>query len=332
MVATHHVSNDFNGDGRSDLLWHNDDGRTEAWLGLANGGFLTSGPIFPGGPLFVTGDFNGDGRTDVLQYGSTVFGVEESARDGSFYFNYESATSFTPNWTIAGAGDFNGDGYSDILWRSTSGAISDWLGYTRPDDLNFLGDPIGLFKDNVATAGNSVSTDWHVAGIADFNGDGRDDILWRNDDGRLTDWLGTATGGFQPNSGNLLEAVSTDWKVVGVGDFNGDGKADILWRNADGRITDWLGTGTGAFTDNVANAYNSVSLDWHVEDIGDFNGDGRADIAWRNDDGRVTDWLGTTNGGFQPNSANALYGVPNDWHIVSWQSLAIESGAGAWDY
>jgi hypothetical protein len=316
MVRRPQISDDFNGDGTSDLLWHNEDGRTEAWLGTTAGGFVTAGPIFGGGPNFVTGDFNGDGKTDVLQFGSTVFGVNESAADGTFYFNYESADGFTPNWTIAGAGDFNGDGYSDILWRAANGAISDWLGYTRPDDLNFLGDPIGLFKDNVANAGSSVSTDWQIAGIADFNGDGRDDILWRNTDGRMTDWLGAASGALQPNSANLLETVSTDWKAAGVGDFNGDGKADILWRNDDGRITDWLGTGSGAFTDNVANAYNSVSLDWHVADVGDYNGDGRADIAWRNDDGRMTDWLGTANGGFQPNSANALYGPSVDWHIV----------------
>jgi len=330
MVATHHVSNDFDGDGRSDLLWVNDDGRTAVWLGKPTGDFVTSPESpqpFPR-PL-ATGDFNGDGRTDFLT--GSVF-VLESARDGSFFPNWESAVTVPPstNWAVAGTGDFNGDGISDILWRNTNGAISNWLGFVKNDNLNFLGDPIGQFADNVANAGSSVSTDWQVAGIADFNGDGRDDVLWRNTDGRLTDWLGTENGGFQPNSANLLDNVSLDWKVVGVGDFNNDGKADILWRNDDGRITDWLGTGTGAFTDNVANAYNSVSLDWHVANIGDFNGDGRADIAWRNDDGRVTDWLGTLNGGFQPNSANALYGVPNDWHIISLQSSG--SGAGAWDY
>ena len=338
MVATQHVSNDFNGDGRSDLLWRNDDGRIAAWLGTSTGAFATSYPSLSWNPpstwtIAATGDFNGDGRADVLLRHSTGFVlVEESASNGSFIPNWENAQAITPDWTVVGAGDFNGDGFADILFRNTSGAISNWLGSLNTGVTNYLQDPLSGFNDNVANASSSVSTDWQFAGIGDFNGDGKDDILWRNDDGRLTDWLGTASGGYQPNSANLLDNVSGDWKIVGVGDFNGDGKDDILWRNDDGRLTDWLGTSTGAFTDNVTNAYNSVSLDWHVQDIGDFNGDGHADIAWRNDDGRLTDWLATASGGFQPNSAYALYGVPNDWHIVASQFLIAGSGAGDWDY
>ena len=49
----------------------------------------------------------------------------------------------------------------------------------------------------------------------------------------------------------------------------------------------------------------------------DFNGDGRSDILWRHDDGRLTDWLGATNGGFFDNAANAYTGVPTSWHVQS---------------
>ena len=41
-----------------------------------------------------------------------------------------------------------------------------------------------------------MPTSWHIAGTGDFNGDGRDDILWRNDTGAVTNWLGQANGGF----------------------------------------------------------------------------------------------------------------------------------------
>ena len=112
----------------------------------------------------------------------------------------------------------------------------------------------------------------------DFNGDGRSDVLWRNDDGRVTNWLGTANGGYAPNSANALLGVSADWQIAQTGDFNGDGRDDILWRNLDGRITNWLGTATGGFADNVANAYRSVSTDWQIAGVGDFNGDGRSDV------------------------------------------------------
>ncbi|HEV2044406.1 MAG TPA: FG-GAP-like repeat-containing protein, partial [Sphingomicrobium sp.] len=88
----------------------------------------------------------------------------------------------------------------------------------------------------------------------DFNGDGRSDILWRNTDGTLSNWLGTATGGFTPNNANAAALVPTDWQVAGTGDFNGDGRDDILWRNDNGTVSNWLGTAAGGFTPNDANA------------------------------------------------------------------------------
>jgi hypothetical protein len=209
------------------------------------------------------------------------------------------------DWQMAGTADVNGDGYADILWRNADGRITDWLGTSN-----------GGFTDNAANALNSVSTDWQIVGFADINGDGHADILWRNADGRATDWLGTSSGGFTPNGGHFLDTVSTDWQIVGMGDFNGDGRADIMWRNTDGRITNWLGNGDGTFSDNVANAYNGVSLDWHVAGIGDFNGDGRDDILWRNDDGRITDWLSTASGGYAPNSANFYTSVGTNWQVA----------------
>ena len=70
----------------------------------------------------------------------------------------------------------------------------------------------------------------------DFNGDGRSDILWRNVDGQMSDWLGTANGGFVQNNANAAAVVPTAWQVAGTGDFNGDGRDDILWRNVDGQL------------------------------------------------------------------------------------------------
>jgi len=54
--------------------------------------------------------------------------------------------------------------------------------------------------------------------------------------------------------------------VAAIGDYNGDGTDDILWRNtATGNVTDWLGTPTGAFADNSAHASSVVDTHWHVQ-------------------------------------------------------------------
>jgi hypothetical protein len=271
---------------------------------------------------------NGDTITDfsagdrILISSATLAGFSFSLSGSTLTYTGGSLTlSSVPTGTIvasavAGGGvqlsafqrdaasDFNGDGKSDILWRSDTGALSDWLGASN-----------GGFVDNVANAYTNVSVSWHVANVGDFNGDGRDDILWRNDDGRITNWLGTATGGFSDNVANAYNGVSLDWQVAGTGDFNGDGRDDILWRNNDGRMTDWLSTANGGYQPNSANLYTSVATDWHIASIGDFNGDGRDDILWRNDDGRMSDWLGASNGGFVDNAAHAYDTVPTSWHV-----------------
>src|SRR5947208_1449295 len=71
---------------------------------------------------------------------------------------------------------------------------------------------------------------WQERGIDDFDGDGKDDNLWRNSStvenlhDAITMWT-IATGGY------LRTVADPAWQVKGIGDFDGDGKADILWRN-----------------------------------------------------------------------------------------------------
>ena len=84
-------------------------------------------------------------------------------------------------------------------------------------------------------------------------------ICWRSQrDGYLSDWLGTASGGFIANDARAFTQVSTAWWVAGIGDYNGDGRDDIFWQNRDGVFSDWLGGSDGGFTRNDANAYGSA--------------------------------------------------------------------------
>lgn len=150
----------------------------------------------------------------------------------------------------------------------------------------------------------------------DFNGDGRSDVLWRNDAGQIGDWSGTAGGGFIANDGAALKAVSADWHVVGRGDFNGDGLDDILWRNDGGLVGTWSGTSGGTFIANNASASYAVPKDWIIVGTGDFNGDSRDDILWRSAAGLVGLWTGNSDGSFTPRNGGVRpAGV--DWHIVA---------------
>ncbi len=70
-------------------------------------------------------------------------------------------------------------------------------------------------------------------------------------------------------------------------DFNNDQKADILWRNNDGRVALWQMNGSSV---SIGSTLATVTNDWKISGTGDFNGDRKADILWRNNDGRVALW------------------------------------------
>jgi hypothetical protein len=81
----------------------------------------------------------------------------------------------------------------------------------------------------------------------------------------------------------------------------------------------WLGQQNGSFAASFATY--QMPLDWQVAASGDFNGDGRTDIAWRNDSGTVMEWLGQTNGSFA--ASFATYQMPTDWHVQPAQDMLI---------
>ena len=75
--------------------------------------------------------------------------------------------------------------------------------------------------------------------------------------------------------------------------FNGDGKADILWRNSAGDVDMWLMDG---FSITSGTTIANIWTGWAIVGTGDFNADRRADILWRDTSGSVSIWFmdGTT--------------------------------------
>src|SRR6266540_2739584 len=121
-----------------------------------------------------------------------------------------------------------------------------------------------------------VPNDWHIQGAGDFNGDGSSDILWRHDSGQVYVW---EMDGLQiTGEGGVMHApVTNDWNIQGTGDFNGDGNSDLLWRQDDsGQVYIWEMDGLGVKAEGAV-AHAPVTNDWHVQGVGDFNGDGNSD-------------------------------------------------------
>ena len=106
---------------------------------------------------------------------------------------------------------------------------------------------------------------WIVTAVsltADFNGDGKTDILWRNKStGQNIIWL--MDGTTYSNYTELLQVPDTNWQIVGTGDFNGDGKTDILWRNkSTGQNIVWLMDGTTY--SNYAELLQVTDTNWEI--------------------------------------------------------------------
>jgi hypothetical protein len=295
------ATSDFNGEGKSDILFQNTNGQPAAWL--INGTTPISEPLVGSNPgsswqVITARDFNGDGDADIL-FQNTNGQPAVWLMSGTTPFSEQLVgTNPGPSWHVIGAGDFNGnvDHDADILFQNDSGQAAVWL-------MN------GTTPFSEQLVGANPGPSWHVVGTGDFNGDRDSDILWQNTNGQPAIWLMNGTTPFsQPTVG---ANPGPSWHIVGAGDFNGDGDADILFQNDNGQAAIWLMNGTTPFSEQLVGANPGPS--WHIVGAGDFNGDGKSDILFQNDNGQAAIWLmsGTT-----PTAEVLVGSNPGpSWHI-----------------
>ena len=263
------------------------------------------------GLVHPTSDFQGAGASDILWRNDDGETTLWRPLPGGAY-QFQDFGIIATSWQVEQIADVNGDGKADIVWRDGgTGDVFLWNSVAGastalgPGVVNFTYQDLGL-----------IPTSWRIEGSGDFTGSGPDSLLWRDDIGDIMLWNVSSSAGSISITPEIIGGVPADWLIAGVGDFNGDGKASILWRNTDGDVLLWNsvpGAGAVSFTYQDLGVIDSS---WQIQGVGDFTGDGKDDILWRNTDGDVYLWISAAGPGVGFTDQDLGVVPPQQgWHI-----------------
>ncbi|HEX8815436.1 MAG TPA: FG-GAP-like repeat-containing protein [Terriglobales bacterium] len=306
---------DMNGDGKLDVVVADSASPGNIWTYLGNGDGTLQAPtsvVFPGqlaagaddpfNPV-AFGDFNGDGVLDFAGPNATTNQVMVyfGHKSGPYNAGVPLATSdATYDSCYVASGDLRGNGKDDIVSANC----------TDDSITVFLNNGNGSFKPGVYYPESSAvytGASPVALSIADVNGDGVNDIV-------ATNFLSSDVSVFLGNGDGTVKTPTAGYIVGGsprtpvlVGDFNNDGKADLIVPDREFNFVYLEGYGDGTFRSALnfyslrGNGYqpNAVSIA-----TGDFNGDGHPDFVVGNSNGPsatgVTVFLSNPDGSLQP--------------------------------
>ena len=302
---------DFSGDGKSDLLLLNNTSHGVA-IWQMNGTEVVASPqvgtinAAAGWRYAGTGDFDGDGKTDLLMLNDTTHGVAVwQMNGGQVLANPQvGVINAADGWRFADTVDTNGDGKTDLLMlNDTTHQVSIW----QMNGTQVAASPV------VGTLNSGAG--WHYADKADFNGDGKTDLLMLNDTThQVSIWqMDGAQVTASPVVGTIGAAAG--WRYETSGDFNGDGNTDLLMLNdTTHQVSIWQMNGTQVTASPVVGTINAAA-GWHFADTGDFDGDGKTDLLMLND---------TTHG--------VAVWVMNGTQVVANPQVGVINAAAGWRY
>ncbi len=265
--------NDFNGDGKSDLLWRQQ-GSGMVYVMPMLGKVPQPGAVAwtesnPDWLIVGSGDLDGDRKGDLVWWQRTtgmLYGMlmDGTSVKGGGVVHVEPDTAWQPQ----AVADFDGNGHSDLLWRNTSTGMV----YIMP--------LLGTQQQPGAVVWTETDPAWGIQGTGDFDGDGRADLLWRNSSSGMLYLM--MMNGPQIRAGEVLYTeADTAWVPVAVLDFTGDGTSDLLWRQATGGQVYAMPI-QGASVQSGAVLWTETDQNWLIMGAGDYDGDGCDDLVWWN--------------------------------------------------
>ncbi len=288
---------DFDGDGTSDILWRDTATSTmRVWL-------MESGTkVKEGGDLLIqdgtgqaqsrqrqwiigaTGDVDGDGSTDIVWRNTTSGEVVLWFMNGSTVSKETDllapGVSVGADWKIVGFSNADNQRGNDLLWRnSNSNNLAIWT-------LSRNGLEAGTRILN-----EIIPQEWQVIAYKDFNRDGISDFLWQNKSTAQVALWKMANGSTIADN-RIYNGVTADYRLIGTEEMNGDGRPNPLWWNIRTGFMDvWTiaddgisVTGKEVMVDGQTPRLSLPNLtgEWRPEAVQDWNGDGKADVLWRN--------------------------------------------------
>jgi hypothetical protein len=293
---------DFNHDGKLDVV----EASYGLYLALGNGdGSFQTAVAIPNAPYvsgsgLLAGDFNHDHKLDIAAPGVWVL---PGNGDGTFQNAILSPAGGTP----MAIGDINGDGEPDLAAITYPSGVAILLG-------NGASGFTDLQTISVASAPNYYS---QVGVAGDFNGDGKLDMAVAQGsypNGQVSVELSNGNGTFQAPIISSLSTTATSPTSMLAGDFNGDGKSDLVVEDDNGNgFQVLMGRGDGSFEAPVDTPVSNSMFSWAV---GDFNGDGKADLAVTTNNGpSINIYLGKGDGTFSLRAQYVVY--PNSYVSVA---------------
>lgn len=237
----------------------------------------------------------------------TTLGVPEATAAPTVSFNpkvdYPTGTQGGSGVSASttAAGDFTGDGKPDAV-------VLDYYG--SGDPLLMVNQGGGTFPSSAVTRipVDSGLSPLEIVQPADFNKDGKLDVLFGSDAGI---WVLRGNGNGTFTQTFAAAYTQNNQKDAKVDDLDNDGNLDLLVKGP-AEVKTWLGTGTGSFTDGAATPYPTGSGLITVSGIatGEFDNDGDRDLAISDAlTGTVFTMLGNGAGGFTPSVSVTTTGV-----------------------